>query len=1494
MLAVLASGLVALPAGEAWAATSRCASLPPISASGGNTTYSADTTGALQSWGDNYFGTLGRGSFGGYTKSPAPIPSSTSTVSVAAGGYHTLQLRSDGSVWAWGWNEAGQLGEGTVTNRSTPTRVANLSDVVTIAAGLESSFAIKRDGTLWAWGRNSSGQLGDGSTTNRLVPVQVAISNVTEVAAGAAFTLALRADGKVLSFGRNSSVIQLGRGAANTTYPTPAFVTGLGTITAVSASGADVSGHSLALRDDGTVWAWGYNAMGQLGINNFSDRASPAQVSGLSGVTAISAGGYFSLARKSDGTAWSWGQNTYGELANPSAPSYQSTPVQATGLSGVAGIDAGGNHSIALATTGGTLTWGRNSEGGIGDGTTTTRTTPYQTSVTQSAPAVPPNLEATPGEKLVYLTWSAPAGVVADYQITPYVGGVAQPPISTSSTELSYTVRNLSEGTNYSFTIAGQNCVGTGAASARSARVVPTGVQLNEEGFKVEGQRLTDRMSASVNTFNGNLRLEATDLRLAGTGLDLVVARAWSSRSTGESIFGKGWVATLGDVRVQTLNDGSVFYYGPGGAQSGFGRNDDGTFAPSAGLSASLRLDDNATPGDTSDDTYVLTTDGGGEQQVFDRAAGRLIRRRDRNANTISFGYGPTGLLTAVTDTQGRSTTVAYNAQGLVSVVTDPAGRQHSYLYDANKNLTSYTDPENGYTARTYFAYDTSGRLIQVTTPAGRQMVLGYDTLRKVTSIRWTATGWPTTTFVYSADKTVVTDPNAKATTYRYDPVGRTTGVTDALGNATSIGYTSRSNVRTYAQPTGTTTYGYTSVNALASVAYPTGSSAQMQYGDPAHPHLPTAVADPQGNRQLYAYDTVGNLRTQQAEGMVSPTAKVELTYGAKGRIVSSRDPNGSTTTYTYDSLGRPTGATPPAPQGAVGPITYDGLSRPTSMQNATGETTTTSYDRLDRITRMAFADGSSVTWGHDRDGNVTTMTDPTGTTVMSYDEMGRLSARTTPDDKTVTYGYDKAGNLTAVTDSNGTTTYAYNAINLPVQVTAPDGRSTTMTYDASYNRTSLNHPNGIAVTSTYDSSNRVTQFAFVKGTTTLRRTTYSYLNPDTFNSDGQLRYRATEADGTRTMYSYDRLNRLERARTETASGGYVSLYSYSYDGMGNAKIRAGDNSSIDYIDDGEFDAASRLARITRFEGSSIAVEDYSHDPVGRMTGSSRGASFSYNTTGQTTSISPRTGDGLPIEAVYRGVGQAERVAVGPVARNLDTPVVCPGIGCVDPDPTIAPTTFGYTSLGLSSATTAGITTTWVRDPAGGLLSQQTPTSAQYLLTDPAGTVLAVADQNGALTATYTYDPFGGVAATTGDPSITPWRIAGAHQDPTGLYKIGERYYDPTLGRFTQPDPIHNPLDPKLWNPYTYVGNDPINYTDPSGLSWWRDLACEVKTIVGAVVFTGAVFAAIASITYTAGAAIPLWAKVGYIAMIGITTVGTGYEAGALLSGVVYPEKRKC
>jgi alpha-tubulin suppressor-like RCC1 family protein len=318
-------------------------------------------------------------------------------VQVEGGSNHSLGLTSEGTVYSWGNNSFGQLGNGSFTNSSVPIQVKGvggsgfLSGVTSIAAGEFHSLAVSPAG-VFAWGNNGYGQLGDGSLTGTTSPVQVKgvggsgfLSDVTSIAAGKLFSLALTPAG-IFAWG-NNGYGQLGDGSLTGTT-SPVQVKGVGGSGFLSDVTSIAAGKlfSLALTPAG-IFAWGYNENGQLGDGSLTDSSFPVHVKGvggsgfLSGVTSIAAGELHSLAVSPAGV-FGWGWNILGELGDGSMTD-ASTPVQVKGvggsgfLAGVTGVSAGEFHSIAVSPAG-VFAWGYNGEQELGNGSFSDSSTPVQ------------------------------------------------------------------------------------------------------------------------------------------------------------------------------------------------------------------------------------------------------------------------------------------------------------------------------------------------------------------------------------------------------------------------------------------------------------------------------------------------------------------------------------------------------------------------------------------------------------------------------------------------------------------------------------------------------------------------------------------------------------------------------------------------------------------------------------------------------------------------------------------------------------------------------------------------------------------------------------------------------------------------------------------------------------------------------------------------------------------------------------------------------------
>ena len=361
-----------------------------VSAAGEGHSLALKSDGTVYAWGYNWYGQLGINS-SNYSLLPVQVRNTadngylTDIIAIEAGYEHSLALENDGSVWVWGNNSNGILGDGTSYERKTPIKLDTISNAVSIAAGVRHNVILKNDGSIWVVGENDKLQHGNGTKIKSNQAQMVYINDgIKDISAGDSHSLALKNDGTILAWGSNNSGI-LGIGTnQNTSTPTRVIAEdGVGYFSNVKAISAG-NNYSIALKEDGSVWAWGINYYGQLGDETTTLRINPVRVkiSGtefLDNIDLISAGNNFSIALKNDGTVWAWGNNSYGQLGDNTTTS-RNTAVQVkinanTYLEDIKAISAGENFVTALKEDGSVWAWGNNSYGQLGDNTTTSRNT---------------------------------------------------------------------------------------------------------------------------------------------------------------------------------------------------------------------------------------------------------------------------------------------------------------------------------------------------------------------------------------------------------------------------------------------------------------------------------------------------------------------------------------------------------------------------------------------------------------------------------------------------------------------------------------------------------------------------------------------------------------------------------------------------------------------------------------------------------------------------------------------------------------------------------------------------------------------------------------------------------------------------------------------------------------------------------------------------------------------------------------------------------------
>ncbi|MFJ1765352.1 RHS repeat-associated core domain-containing protein [Amycolatopsis sp. NPDC088138] len=937
--------------------------------------------------------------------------------------------------------------------------------------------------------------------------------------------------------------------------------------------------------------------------------------------------------------------------------------------------------------------------------------------------------------------------------------------------------------------------------------------------FAMDRYAISDRTELLVNRFNHNAVITDRALTVKGTGLDMSVSAVYNSTTGRGGEFGSHWTISGGpDVKllIYPAPDRRLVLYDPTGYCAEFTRNDDGSYTTPSGMHATLTKLPNGT--------FSLTQDSSGEAWSF-TGDGRLFSQADRNGHTITYRYNPAdGTLASITDTQGRVTTVAHGGNGDISTVTDPAGQvAGGYSYDSNGRLTKITN-RNG--DGTTFGLDADGRVTTLTTALGRVYTLTYDTDGDITQVAEPNYDGVASVTTYGYDSatgaTTVTDPNGHKSFYTFDSGGRQTKTKDALGHERAQAWSAHGDVNSLTDGLqNSVTYDYDPLNNLKGGKLPTGAAMTVGYTDTGHPHLPTQVADYSGNKVSNTYDNAGNVTNVHSDALNTDVAKYDYSTGL---VTKATDGNGHATTYGYDAAGNLTKVTPPLPLKPT-TYTYDSLSRVTSVTDGNSVKLVYGYDRLDHVVSVAKADGTGLAaYTYDQTGNRTIARTAGATLTNSYERrlLTRVARTAGTATDTATYHYDRGGNITAVDDSTGWVYYGYDAADRLTSVKDQASKSTTYGFDNADHRTSATLPGGSTQTITLDKSGRQTAIT-VKNPAgaSVFSTTYRFTRADGTDT-GQVQSR-TDATGT-AENTYDGFGRLTKAGTRT----------YSYDNAGN--ITAGDGRTYTVND---------ANQMTKINSTTVG-----YDGAGNLTTTNPGGTAHYSDTNQLTSVT--SGTSTLLTASYDTLDQTQPASITEQGGSSNVTHV-----------------FNRTALGISRTVDNGAGTTYTHDVDGALTGLVDAAGKHHnAVTDYQGSVVALVDDAGAVTASYTYTAYGfntGVTGPAADANRLRW--IGSYQLSSSEYLTGYRHYNPAYARFTQPDPTGQEA-----NTYAYGAGDPVNNSDPNGDSVLGGIG-KLLVATGAAIVGGTAVAVGCFIPATAVAACP--AAIG----VGVASIGAGVVA---------------
>lgn len=831
--------------------------------------------------------------------------------------------------------------------------------------------------------------------------------------------------------------------------------------------------------------------------------------------------------------------------------------------------------------------------------------------------------------------------------------------------------------------------------------------------------------------------------------------------------------------------------------------------------------------------------------ETYAYSAGNIVQSFHDNGRSLLFDWSASGSLERVRDGVGRAVEYTYDSDDRLETVTSADGKVTTYAYDSVGRLSSMSVPSASSPSTTVsFAYDPSDRVTTVTQQPGIE-----------------------TSFAYSDGETVVTDPNGNAATYEIDSSGRVTSTEDALGRSRSQEWTANSDIAssTDAIGTNTTIYTYDGSNNRTSAELPTGAAASAVYAvgtDCAAPDTGTAFqakcsTDDAGNEKQYEYDAAGNQTKQTDTTGSTPGVEFERTYGecsgSHGQICTATDGNGNTTTYAYNADGNLTTVTPPGPLGAT-TYTHDSLGRVTSVTDGNGDTTGYQYDVRDRIVLTTFENGQNLVTAYYPNGLEESRTDSAGGTVaFEYDHQGRITSQTGPGSGiSQTYQYDNVGNMTSHADAGGSTYYGYDDANqlirlsesgsicMPGDTTLPSTRCIKFQYDDNALEIARRFPGGSTFTER-DDSGRPTRITARVGGTDVVDIGYSYTQDGEDRTLVQTRTSHAEegiAAGAVTTYTYDSRERLILA--EEKDGSAVSaLWAYAYDDNSNRtqQIRSGDTGAAAGTIDYAYNAANQITSAT---GQTTT---WTYDAAGNQTRNGlTGDTTTYGDRGEATTFGTTNAD-------YFATGNTDRLQFGGVS-------------------------FTNSALGTMQRTEGATTDNYTRTPDGEIIGTRNSPD-RYYIKDHLGSVVGMISDDGTYYGGYSYSPYGETRAVGTDSTViaNPIRYIGEHHDGDGIYKLGARYYDTSLGRFTQMDPSGQEA-----NPYAYAGCNPINAVDSTGLSttFWP-CAGALLGVVGSVALLAAEIAAFVALAVVPDVTIT---KAGAV-IIGLTLGGTATLAAS-------------
>ena len=1217
--------------------------------------------GTVWSIGSNWAGQLGDGTTT-TRKVPVQVTGLNNVIDIAAGDYHTLALKSDGTVWSWGDNDYGSLGDGTNVDGRTARQVLNLTNVASIEAGYYSSFAVKSDGTAWSWGFNPWGQLGDNSQENRNTPVQVRnLTNVKKIISGDSHnTYALRTNGELWAWG-SDPCNQYGGGYKLVPYK----LTWISNIKDLEAGGQ----HVLVIKNDNTVWGWGWNEYGQVGDGSITSMInSPVKVTGISDVKEIKASSYHTVALKNDGTVWTWGAGFSGALGHGDELNYN-IPKQVYGLNNISLVGAGDGRSLALESTG--KLWI------IGERDDYSTDVSYPINILKTIPSNPDNfvhsvtitdengfkttqyydkadrmvgLETTPDNNTYYMTKYV-------YDVRGYKTKITDPrnystaftyddlgrltqkkDALNNTTTYKYNALDLliekqepgSKITLYEYDAAGRPVLEkTGTTGTINTSYTykhydsydkSGNIRSLKQGYTTTGDAGRVMSSHNTYTYNSRNRLAEKYDWLYG---DQYAYSYYEYNYAGDPTLEKrlddnGYIQTsysYDNLRRNTEKTTSAYY------------NNVNVGTEKIGYEYDSNNNVTVLKNYTNSSSYLATN------YSYDYA-NRLIELKEpvgtgNSQRTSSLAYDNKGNLISKTLKLGNEDlTLSFEYDGLNRLVseTDASGSKKRYAYDANGNKTIETD----------------GRYASQSLSSSTGTRYTYDALNRPTLIRFYNSGTYTTleNRTYDGRGNITGVKKGMATYYdkrvynaddrliKYTPANVAAKGSSYIGK--EITYDGIGNVLSEKQyfsgsVSNTKSYEYYGNGLLKSITYPDSSTKESYEYDKTGVLYEKRTARNSGITKIFKTLFGSPYRTELPDG-TSETTTHDLYLGLALVYVDrknrrreykyDKNKNCIENSFLYDSdESNQHWKTQKMSYDEWGNLLSSETYHTTKNTSGTilsdvsqGDKTNYTYNETFKNTRIYDMTGREKLFEYDLAGNVVTVKTKTSENIYDvrryvYDGLNRVTKDITLiDANQLENSSDYSDDYEYTNKKQLATVYTYNYFNVAT-MKSPNGYITSYTYDASYNVTKVTKPHNNVINYTYDFAGNTTSEAIASGKT--------------------------------TNYTYDSMGRVS-TQYQQSPNGVNMIWRKTYDLMGNVITESTPalyslNQAYTYT----YDVMNRL--ISKKNADDAVIELYAYDNADNVI-----KKVNANTYDETLSISEMDGDTYSYDSFDRLVSKTD------------------------------------------------------------------------------------------------------------------------------------------------------------------------------------------------------------------------------------------------------------